>query len=106
MKNKTKDIKDISDEELKKLIRIAARNMSTTKPLQHLLEESLRRMKIFKKGVEITTDDFWYDLFEGGYIKPEKLLVDEEYANKVRKSIEVLREFKKLAYDEDIVTDL
>ena len=28
----------------------------------------------FKKDAEITTSDFWYDLFDGGYIKPENLL--------------------------------
>jgi hypothetical protein len=50
-------------------------------------------MKFIKKA-KIETDDFWYDLFEGGYIKPETLLESGEDIKKVRDAITLLREFK------------
>lgn len=30
----------------------------------------------FKKGASVSTSDFWYDLMDGGYIRPEELLDD------------------------------
>ena len=47
----------------------------------------------FKKDVEsVATDNFWYDLTDGGYIKPEKFL-EEEDAKKVNEAVDLLREF-------------
>jgi hypothetical protein len=55
----------------------------------------------FKKTV--TTADFWYDLFEGGYIKPEKVLSSTDDALKVREAINILKEFKKAGEDQDMI---
>lgn len=49
-------------------------------------------MKI-KEGVEVGTDDFWYDLFYGVYIVPENILEDSRDIEKVKNAIEVLRDF-------------
>jgi hypothetical protein len=60
----------------------------------------------FKKDAEVTTSDFWYDLFEGGYIKPHKLLIDKSEADKVEEARKLLKQFKNSAYDQDVVTDM
>jgi hypothetical protein len=47
-----------------------------------------------KKGLANTTDNFWYDLFEGGYLNPEDICEDKEDAKKVREAIRVLDDYK------------
>ena len=56
-------------------------------------------MKI-KKDLDICTQDFWYDLTDGGYLKPEEILVNQEDIDKVNKSIEILMEFQQSCEDE------
>lgn len=46
-----------------------------------------------KDDASVTTDDFFYDLFDGGYIEPERL-VDEVSAARVRDAMEVIEEFR------------
>jgi hypothetical protein len=60
----------------------------------------------FKKDAEITTSDFWYDLFEGGYIKPEEVLVSEEDIKEVKAARAVLMKFFRAAEDKDIINYL
>ena len=48
-----------------------------------------------KKDATLTTDDFWYDLFDGGYIKPEKLLEDQVDINSVEEAISILEDFRE-----------
>ena len=37
----------------------------------------------FDKNAEIVyTEEFWYDLTDGGYIKPENLLIDKDQIQK------------------------
>lgn len=57
----------------------------------------------FKKDIEITTSDFWYDLFQGGYIKPEEILESPEDAKNVRQAINVLKKFYNSAEDKEII---
>lgn len=40
------------------------------------------------------TEDFWYALFEGGYIKPDKLIADPQQLGEVKRAMGVLLEFK------------
>lgn len=42
------------------------------------------------------SDDFWYDLFEGGYIEPEQIFDDKVLIDKVNKAIETLELFKEI----------
>lgn len=42
------------------------------------------------------SDDFWYDLFEGGYITPEQIFDDKALINKVNKAIKTLELFKEI----------
>lgn len=50
-------------------------------------------MKI-KENVTIFTSDFWYDLFQGGYIKPEEILENESDIEDVKNAIKVILDFK------------
>jgi len=47
----------------------------------------------FKKNASVVSTEPHYDLFSGGYIKPEALLADEEQAAKVRDAVETVRQF-------------
>ena len=51
-------------------------------------------MKI-KKSSKIFSNDFYYDLFVGGCLKPEKLCIDLEQAKKIRKAIDLLKGYKQ-----------
>lgn len=60
----------------------------------------------FKNNVEpLGTSDFYYDLTDGGYIKPETFLEDED-AKKVLEAIEVIRQFKSEAEELELIFDL
>ncbi len=50
-------------------------------------------MKI-KKGLEISTGDFWYDLTDGGYLNPDEICADKKDSQKVKEAIEVIRDFQ------------
>lgn len=60
----------------------------------------------FLENAEITTSDFWYDVFEGGYIKPEKLLKSSDDIAKVKEAIAVLEKFYNSAEELDIINFL
>lgn len=49
----------------------------------------------FKEDVTMVyTDDFWYDLTDGGYLKPEEILAVEEQAIKLREAIDLVHSFQ------------
>lgn len=50
-------------------------------------------MKI-KEGSDIYTDDFWYDLTGGGYLKYKEFLVDQKDIERVKNAIAVLIELQ------------
>ena len=50
-------------------------------------------MKI-KKGLEISTGDFWYDLTDGGYLKPDEICENPEDAKKVEEAVKVIKDFQ------------
>lgn len=60
-------------------------------------------MKI-KEGLDVHTDDFWYNLTEGGYLKPEELLEDSKDVERVKEAIAVINEFEQSC--EDQIEDL
>jgi len=51
-------------------------------------------MKI-KEGLEISTQDFWYDLSAGGYLKPEEMLENQEDIKRVKEAVKTIEEFEK-----------
>jgi hypothetical protein len=58
----------------------------------------------FKKDVEpIATDDFWYDLFEGGYIKPKEIIDDPSDLRILQNAISVVEEFRDQLEKQDLI---
>jgi hypothetical protein len=52
----------------------------------------------FKKQEEpIPVGDFWYDLTDGGYIKPEKLLTNPDQIKLVKDAIALLKAYEDQA---------
>lgn len=56
-------------------------------------------MKI-QQGLDLTTQDFFYDLFDGGYLLPKKILVDEKDIEKVYNALITIQEFREAIEDE------
>lgn len=52
---------------------------------------------------KITTDDFWYDLFDGGYIKIETVLKDKEQIKQVLEAKEILKQFHDQLEEEKLI---
>jgi hypothetical protein len=50
-------------------------------------------MKI-KEGIEVSISEFWYDLTDGGYLKPEEILEDPKDIKRVQAAIDTIREFE------------
>lgn len=55
-------------------------------------------MKV-REGLDIQTADFWYDLMEGGYLKIEEILENDEDIRDVEAAIIVLKEFAEACED-------
>lgn len=51
-------------------------------------------MKI-KKGLEVSTGDFWYDLTDEGYLKPYEICEDEVDAARMEDAIAVIQDFQR-----------
>lgn len=51
---------------------------------------------IFKPGAsKIETSDFWYDLTDGGYIRPQDILCEPKQITRVNEALKVLLDFKR-----------
>ena len=48
-----------------------------------------------KKGLEISTENFWYDLTMGGYLDPSEICEDPEDVERVREAIATICEFEE-----------
>lgn len=59
------------------------------------LNEGSNRLYPIKDGVDVSTDDFWYDLTRGGYLKPKKILANPAHVKEVEKAIEIVRKFEE-----------
>lgn len=59
----------------------------------------------FKKDANIVTDGFWYDMFEGGYIEPKKLLKNQKDISKLNSAIATLELFKMEAEKQDVLQE-
>lgn len=60
----------------------------------------------FKKGVTIESSDFWYDLTDGGYIKPEELLKNTIDMQRVNGAIATLMLFKMEAEKQGVLEEI
>lgn len=61
-------------------------------------------MRIKTEALDASTNDFWYDLTDGGYLKPTELLDDPADAKRVLDAIGVLLQFRT-ACEEQIGED-
>jgi len=48
-----------------------------------------------KKGLDVTSDDFWYDLTDGGYLDPHEICETKEDADIILASIEIIKSFER-----------
>ena len=48
-----------------------------------------------KEGLDVSTEDFWYDLTDGGYIKPEEMCANSDDAYAINQAIGLLQRFKE-----------
>ena len=63
-------------------------------------EENMKtKYKTKTPDPEVACDDFWYDVFDGGYIDPKDFLVNQQDVNEVNAAIEVLLKFKNSTED-------
>jgi len=51
-------------------------------------------MKI-KKGLTVSSDDFWYDLTDGGYLKPREICENLKDAQSVEDAVKVIADFEE-----------
>ena len=52
-----------------------------------------------RKNAKIETGEFWYDLFDGGYIDPEEILENQKDIDSVLNAIDVLNKFRSACED-------
>ena len=59
----------------------------------------------FKKDIEPqgSSDGFWYDITDGGYIRPEEILDDEEQVEKVNAAVDLLIDFEEALARADLL---
>lgn len=62
-------------------------------------------MKFNKNAEPVYTDDHWYDLTSGGYIKPSELLTDQEEIEKVENAIKTVLEFLNEAEEAGLIVE-
>ena len=62
-------------------------------------------MQINSEATPVVTGDPYYDLFMGGYIKPEKL-VSEKDAKTVRDAMDVIAEFFTVLEDNGLIEEV
>lgn len=63
---------------------------------------------IFKENVEElpTSEDFWYALNDGGYIKPEEIIADPKQLEELQKAIALVLDFEQELVDSGIMTEM
>ena len=57
----------------------------------------------FKKDASVSTNDFWYDLTDGGYINPRDLLEDEADIEKINEAIAIVEDFRNEMEEKEIL---
>jgi hypothetical protein len=63
------------------------------------------KMKLLDKPDETSSSDPYYDLFDGGYIEPDKFLVPEDAA-KVNAAIATVKEFLELLEENELLEEV
>ncbi len=48
-----------------------------------------------KKGLEVSSGDFWYDLTDGGYLKPLEICLNPDDAKQVLEAVAIVIDFQE-----------
>jgi len=60
----------------------------------------------FKEGASpISSDDFWYDLFDGGYVRLEELLKESDL-KEVKHAMFILNDLRNSLIDENLLEEI
>ena len=61
----------------------------------------------FKEGAkqEIGSEDVWYALTDGGYLKPEVVIDDEKQLQELQEAIKLVRSFIQQCYDDEVIEE-
>ena len=60
----------------------------------------------FKENAEsVASDDFWYDLTSGGYIRPKDLLDDDQQVKAMSEAIALIRSFQRALSESGLLED-
>jgi len=61
----------------------------------------------FKEGLERqgSSDGFWYDITDGGYIRPDKLLADPDQSKKLEEAIDLVISFRDAMEKNDLIEE-
>jgi hypothetical protein len=63
------------------------------------------KWEIKENVTQFGSSDFWYDIADGGYIKPEKVLSNLEQIEMLTKSIRIVRSFENMLEERDLLGD-
>ena len=53
-----------------------------------------------KKNLKVSTGDFWYDLTDGGYLDPAKIIANKNDLKSVLEAIDIIRDFQQSCEDQ------
>lgn len=61
----------------------------------------------FKEGSEPqgSSAGFWYDIADGGYIKPEEVLADKTELVEVQRAVKTLKSFERALMANDLLNE-
>jgi hypothetical protein len=54
---------------------------------------------------EVGTEDTWYALTDGGYLKPEEVVSDKKQLKKLEDAIQLVRDFIQQCYDDEVIEE-
>jgi len=60
------------------------------------LREDLTEEQKEEIAATVDNEGFWYSLSDGGYLKPEEVLADQEDIDKVNEAVKTLMEFDEV----------
>jgi len=62
---------------------------------------------LFKYGAEPqgSSDGFWYDITDGGYIKPEEVLIDANQLSELNNALAIVRDFEQALETEGLLNE-
>lgn len=61
----------------------------------------------FKKDIKpVSSSEFWYDITDGGYIRPEEMLADSEQNKKLQEAIDLVISFHDALEENNLLEEM